>query len=180
MWKPNKTNSMIDILKATINDAEIIAKLGKQTFIESHGHSASETDIDTFVAKYYNTKTVAKEFDSDKVHYYIIKLNGLAVGFSKIELSSPNKNVADLNITKLARLYLLKEHYGQNLGATLFNFNIELSKAKKDKGIWLNVWVENQKAIIFYKKHGFKIVGKFDYQISETHSNPNHVMYLEY
>jgi len=171
---------MIEILKADVNDSELIARLGKQTFIESHGHSASKADVDTFITKYYTTKSVAKEFESPKVDYHLIKLNGLTVGFSKIELHSPNQNIDELNITKLARLYLLKEYYGQNLGATLFNFNIELSKTKKDKGIWLHVWVENKTAIRFYKKNGFKIVGSFEYQLSKTHSNPNHVMYLEY
>ena len=55
-----------------------------------------------------------------------------------------------------------------------------LSKKKQQKGIWLAVWVENKRAIKFYQKAGFKIVGKYDFQISKTHSNPNHIMYLKY
>ena len=171
---------MIQILNATVNDAELIAQLGKQTFIESHGHSASKVDIDAFLLKYYTIKAVADEFDHPRVEYNLIKYNQTVVGFSKIELSSPNENIIEQNVTKLARIYLLKEFYGQNLGATLFNFNLELSKTKNDKGIWLHVWVENEKAVRFYKKNGFKIVGEFDYRISKTHTNPNHVMYLEY
>jgi len=171
---------MIEIVKADVNDSELIAKLGKQTFIESHGHSASKVDINAFVLKYYTTKAVAKEFEDSNVIYHLVKFNDSVVGFSKIELNSPNENIDDSNITKLARLYLLNEYYGQNLGATLFKFNLELSKHKKNNGIWLHVWVENKKAIQFYKKNGFTIVGEYDYQLSETHSNPNHVMYLEY
>jgi ribosomal protein S18 acetylase RimI-like enzyme len=171
---------MINIIKATVNDADVIAQLGKQTFIESHGHSAQKADIDVFVAKYYNTLTVAKEFDNPMVEYHLIKLNGLAVGFSKIEISSPDNNIPEQHVTKLARLYLLDGYHGQNLGASLFNFNIDLSKTKNDKGIWLHVWVENKKAIRFYQKNGFKIVGEHDYEISKTHTNPNHVMYLKY
>jgi len=75
---------------------------------------------------------------------------------------------------------LLQEHYGKNLGADLFNFNILLSKKNKQKGMWLAVWTENQRAINFYTKNGFTIVGSYDFKISENHSNPNHIMYLEY
>jgi len=171
---------MIELVKANVNDSELIAKLGKQTFIESHGHSASKEDIDAFLLKYYTTKSVAEEFDNTNVIYHLVKFNSKFVGFSKIEFNSPNENVNDLGITKLARLYLLKDYYGLNLGASLFNFNIELSKHKKNKGIWLHVWVENENAIRFYKKNGFKVVGSYDYQLSKTHTNPNHVMYLEY
>jgi GNAT superfamily N-acetyltransferase len=171
---------MINILKATVNDAELIAQLGKQTFYESHGHSASAVDIDAFVLKHYTTNAVIKEFDNPKVEYNLITYNGNTVGFSKIEISSPDDNINEKNVTKLNRLYLLDSYHGKKLGATLFNFNIDLSKSKNDKGIWLHVWVENEKAVRFYKKNGFKIVGEYDYEISETHSNPNHVMYLEY
>jgi len=46
--------------------------------------------------------------------------------------------------------------------------------------MWLFVWTENHKAINFYKKAGFKIVGQHDFQISATHSNPNHQMLLTF
>ena len=42
---------MIKIIKATINHAELIAEIGKQSFWESHGESASKTDISTFISK---------------------------------------------------------------------------------------------------------------------------------
>ena len=114
------------------------------------------------------------------MQYHLIKYNKTIIGFSKIEINSPEANIKKQNITKLSRFYLLDEYHGKNLGTALFNFNVELSKSKHDKGIWLHVWVENKKAIRFYEKNGFKIVGEHNYEISKTHTNPNHVMYLEY
>ena len=74
---------MIEILKANVNDSELIAQLGKQTFIESHGHSASESEINTFISKYYTTKAVAKEFNNLNVIYHLVKYKNSVVGFSK-------------------------------------------------------------------------------------------------
>ena len=101
-------------------------------------------------------------------------------GFSKIVLNIPNTNIENANITKLDRFYLLKAFYGKKLGAELFDFNVKLAKKKEQKGIWLAVWVENLRAFNFYSKSGFKIVGKYDFQISSSHSNPNHIMYLTF
>jgi ribosomal protein S18 acetylase RimI-like enzyme len=171
---------MIEIVKANVSNANLIAQLGQQTFYESHGHSASKTDIDSFVLKYYNVNTLAEEFANPKVNYHIIKYNNTPVGFSKVELNSPNQNIPETNVAKLARLYLLEDYHGKNLGASLFDFIIKYSKEVGKTGIWLHVWVENKKAIKFYEKSGFNIVGKYDYEISKTHTNPNHVMYLEY
>lgn len=84
------------------------------------------------------------------------------------------------NVTKLERLYLLKEFYSLKLGLELFNFNLELSKQNNQAGMWLFVWKENQRAVSFYKKTGFKIIGNYDFKLTETHSNPNHQMLLMY
>jgi ribosomal protein S18 acetylase RimI-like enzyme len=46
--------------------------------------------------------------------------------------------------------------------------------------MWLFVWKENQRAIHFYKKAGFHIIGSYDFRLTETHSNPNHQMLLKY
>ena len=80
----------------------------------------------------------------------------------------------------MSRLYLLKDFFGLQLGKELFNFNIAFSKQHNQQGIWLAVWIENEHAINFYKKRGFNIIGKYDFRISATHTNPNHIMFLEY
>ena len=80
----------------------------------------------------------------------------------------------------MSRLYLLKAFYGLQLGKELFKFNIEFSKQHKQDGVWLAVWIENQRAIEFYRKMGFKIVGNYDFRISATHTNPNHIMFLPF
>lgn len=171
---------MVKIIKANSTHSNLIAELGKQTFFESHGHSASKKDIEDYISKTYRKELIIKEFENDNVHYHLIYCDGNIAGFSKIVLNTTNKNIEDSVITKLDRIYLLETFYGKKLGVELFNFNVKLSKANKQNGIWLAVWVENKKAIQFYQKMGFKIVGAFDFKISETHTNPNHIMYLEY
>jgi ribosomal protein S18 acetylase RimI-like enzyme len=80
----------------------------------------------------------------------------------------------------MERLYLLKEFYGLEIGLKLMKFNTELAKKKEQSGIWLEVWIKNFRAIKFYKKVGFEIVGEANFTVSKTHSNPNYIMYLEF
>lgn len=174
------TYTMIKIIKAEIEHCELIAKIGKQSFIESHGESASKSDIDVFISKTFTKEILLTQLSNPNIRYHLIYYNNNVAGYSKIELDSPNSNIQNKNVTKLERFYLLKEFYGQKLGLKLFEFNVELSKKNQQKGIWLAVWVENLRAIKFYTKIGFKIVGKYDFKISNTHSNPNHIMYLSF
>jgi len=112
--------------------------------------------------------------------FHIIYSNGQAAGYSKINLNTPYPLIPSANVTKLERLYLLKEFHGLKLGLALFEFITDFTKKQKQDGLWLFVWIENQRAVSFYKKSGFEIIGKADFKISETHSNPNHIMFLKY
>ncbi|WP_339873465.1 GNAT family N-acetyltransferase [Olleya marilimosa] len=171
---------MIKIIKATSEDSDLIATLGQQTFRESHGNSAPKEDIDRFILNTYNTDTIFKEFENKKALYHLLYYDNQLAGFSKIQLQTPNANISNENISKLDRIYLLEAFQGKQLGVKLLDFNIALSKQHNQNGLWLVVWVENKKAIQFYNKMGFKIAGAYNFNISKTHSNPNHVMFLEY
>lgn len=171
---------MYTIIKATLKDAQLLSIIGKEAFLVAHGHSAPKKDIDNYVNQNFNEENFKKELSDVKNEYYLIYSDAKIAGYSKVILNSKNENISSEDITLLSRLYLLEAFYGLNLGKELFNFNVSLSKENNQKGIWLAVWVENQRAISFYEKRGFVKVGKFDFKISETHYNPNHIMYLAF
>ena len=177
---PANYPTMILIKKANENDASLVAELAKTSFIESHGHSAQPGDINSYITKNYNDDSIREELLDSKNIYYIIYYNDEAAGYSKIVLNSPYTHSAIANISKLERFYLLKKFYNLNLGRRLLEFNIDLMKQNSQTGVWLYVWKENPKAINFYTRNGFRIIGSYNFKISESHSNPNHQMLLEF
>ena len=171
---------MITILTATPIDAKVLAELGKSTFLESHSHSASKKDIYNYVALKFSISEFERELKKQSNIYYILYYNEKPVGYSKIVFNVSDKNIPLKNVTKLERIYILEAYQKLKLGLELFTYNLNTSKKHNQSGMWLYTWIENQKAIAFYKKAGFKIVGGYDFKISDTHSNPNHQMFLDY
>ncbi len=171
---------MTSILQAIPHDSHLLSVIGRQSLIESHGHSASEKDINHYLDHNMSEEAYHQELIDPENLYHIIYADGIPAGYSKIILNSPRAEVQQQNITKLARIYILKEFYGQEIGKELFNYILDLSKQHQQAGMWLNVWTENHRAIAFYKKQGFEIIGRHDFEVSPTHFNPNHVMYLKY
>lgn len=171
---------MISIKKATINDAQLLSEISTKSFLTAHGHSAPKKDIDNYVAANFSAENFTSELKNTDNQYYIITHKNKIAGYSKVVFNQKNKNISKNNTTYMSRLYLLKEFYGLGLGKKLFDFNVQLCKNNKQTGIWLAVWVENKKAINFYKKIGFQKVGNFDFKISETHANPNHILFLDF
>jgi ribosomal protein S18 acetylase RimI-like enzyme len=171
---------MIQIEKPDINCAEELFMLAKKTFLQSHGHSAPEGDILNYINRHFNLESFKKELSDPSNLYHTLSSNDRIVGYSKIKLDQGIPALGESNITKLERIYLLDEAHGSGLGRNLFNFNIELAKQNKQAGIWLYTWVENHRAIAFYEKMGFAIIGSHNFKISETHANPNHQMFLAF
>jgi GNAT superfamily N-acetyltransferase len=170
----------VEIQKATINNTEVICTIGQKSFLSSHGKSASKKDIDTFILEHYNPGAISKELSNSINNYFLFFLNSTPLGFSNLQLNNPPSNLPFKNVAKLDRIYFLEETYGKGFGSELLQYNIEFSIKNKQQGIWLFTWVENDRAVNFYRRFGFKTIGKYDYKISETHANPNHVMYLEH
>jgi len=168
------------IKKANTTDIQTIINIGKVAFVESHSTSVPKEVLTHYLNQNFTIEKVKQELSDVNNSFHIIYNNDIPVGYSKICFNSRHPNIQLQKVTKLERLYLLKEYYGLKLGYQLFQFNVELSKKQYENGMWLFVWVNNDKAINFYKKTGFKIIGKHDFSLNENHSNPNHQMLLTY
>jgi ribosomal protein S18 acetylase RimI-like enzyme len=169
---------MISIVRAAINDHKLLSRLGRETFIASHGTSAAAHDINAYISEKYSEAAMLTELKNNNYLYHILYDNGEPAGFSKLLLRQAIDGHE--NTSKLERLYLQQDYYGLGLAQELLNYNITLSKQHGDQGMWLYVWTGNSRAVAFYHKVGFKIVGNHDFPISAKHSNPNHRMLLLY
>lgn len=171
---------MINFKKTNLEDVHLLSEISKQSFIASHGHSASIEDIEQYIKQNFSIEILQNEIKDTNTIFHFIYDNTTVAGYSKIVLDEDLPILNKQKVTKLSRLYLLPEYKGKGIGLPLLDFNIQFSKNKKQQGMWLFVWKENHGAVNFYLKNNFKIVGSYDFKISETHTNPNHVMSLTF
>ena len=171
--------STVVISRAGPGDVDEMQSMVQQTLLESHGHSASAADMASYVERNMSREPLLKELTDERNWFYVLYEDGVLAGYAKIIFDCQNPNIASPHVTKLERIYLLRSHYGRSLAQQLFDHLIHVMQAHEQEGVWLNVWIENPRAIAFYRKNGFAIVGKYDFVVSETHSNPNHVMYKD-
>jgi diamine N-acetyltransferase len=171
---------MISIKKATVNDYQPIINIGRVSVEEAHRGSCSAEDMQVFLNNNYSAEVITAELKDENNIYHIIYVDKVPAGFSKIVLNAAHPNIQQRNVTKLDRIYLLKEFVGLKLGYKLLSFNIELSKTNQQAGIWLFTWVNNVRAVNFYKRAGFTIAGSHNFKVTKTHYNLNHHMFLVY
>ncbi len=171
---------MISVKKATERDCNSIAAIGKISIAESHRDSCSAEVMNEFLERNYNSDVIKAELNDIDNIYYIINYKDKPVGFSKINLNAKHPNIVTGNVAKLDRIYLLKEFYGLKLGLELLNFNIELSRTNDQSGMWLYTWIGNVRAVNFYQKAGFTIIGSHKFYVTKTHYDESHQMFLKF
>jgi ribosomal protein S18 acetylase RimI-like enzyme len=169
---------MVTITRATQKDYDPIARIGKVSVGEAHKDAAPAEIMNPFLERNYNNDAIKEELSDANNIYYLINYKEQPVGFSKIVLNEGHPNIIAKNVTKLDRIYLLREYFGLKLGLQLLNFNIELAKNNNQSGIWLYTWTGNNRAISFYQRAGFTIIGSHKFYVSDTHYNMNHHMFL--
>lgn len=171
---------MIEIVTPDKNYAQALAILGKQTFLESHGTSASAKDLKEYTESKYTASVFEEELANPNFIFRIALINNQPAGYSKI---IPNAVCPDATLNKhakLERLYVLESFFPMKIGQLLFDINVDIAKQHHHNGMWLNVWTENKRAFRFYEKNGFRIAGETLFRISATHSNPNYLMVKEF
>ena len=170
---------MVTIKRADESHASLLSEVAILSFNESHGNSAKPQDIKYFTDEKYNIQALTSALNNPDNNYYLIYYENRLAGFTNLIYNSPYDDSIITNIAKLERIYVLKEFYNLKLGYQLLEFNINIAREHNQKAIWLFVWTENERAMKFYMKSGFKINGSGKFKISETHANPNHRLYLE-
>ncbi|MEP6747419.1 MAG: GNAT family N-acetyltransferase [Bacteroidota bacterium] len=171
---------MITIKRASPDDAALLAEIAIKAFIETHETGVPADSLASYLATKLTDKTIKEELSDIENIFYIIYYDEQPAGYSKIIFNKVYPLIETHSVTKMERLYLLKSFHDLKLGASLFSFNTDVSKNAGQQGMWLYVWKINERAIRFYTKAGFTPIASEDFIISETHSNPNHIMYLKY
>jgi diamine N-acetyltransferase len=63
---------MVSIIKAEVKDYKTIADIGLQTFLESHGNSASAADIENYTNQKYSYEQVKQELADPKNIFHLL------------------------------------------------------------------------------------------------------------
>jgi ribosomal protein S18 acetylase RimI-like enzyme len=144
---------------AAAADAAPLTELSRRTFLATYAHRNTPADMDLYLAQ---SLTVAQwmEILSRPEHAVLLleDEDGLA-GYAEVRQGFTPSCVMTEAPIELSRLYVATERLGRGLGGLLLQGCIREALARGGTGLWLGVWQENTRAIAFYRRAGFAIVG---------------------
>lgn len=164
---------MNTIVKASTEaEAVIISLLGRVTFTETFGHLFSDkNDLLEYTERTFNVKKIKNSLKNPNNVYWLAYVNDLPVGYAKLKLDSPSEFLDKDNVCQLQKIYVLQDFLSQKVGFSLQDALLKEAKLMDRAYVWLSVLQENERAIRFYLKNGFDLVGKHGFQIGKEHFN---------
>lgn len=151
---------MITIRRANINDAELLADMGRQTFSDTFSGTCTDDDMQQFLEQYYNLPQVTRELSDEDDYYFIALYNDTPAGYLRVKESDSAIPLVKLyHSIELKRIYVLREFQAKKIGAALMQFAFDFAVERNYRVMYLSVWEHNVKAKTFYKKWGFLNTG---------------------
>jgi ribosomal protein S18 acetylase RimI-like enzyme len=161
---------MIKISKAKSKDFETIQAIAKMTWPVAYNEILSKAQLDYMLDKMYSFETLSDDLNYKEHHFYMATENDTCLGFTSIE-----HNYLKKEVTRIHKLYILPNTQGKGIGKCLVDAIVNFALEQKSTSITLNVNRFN-KAVAFYEKIGFDIIGEEDIEIGNGYLMEDYMM----
>ncbi len=145
----------IQIRAAGIEDAGLIRKIARETFMETYGEMNTPENMESYLQSQFSEENILQEFQSNHARFFLAYLDGVPVAFTKVRDDRKAKKLEQVKALEIQRIYVLLEYQGFSLGKAMLDMIKLLAHQEGYQTIWLQVWQKNNKAIRFYQKAGF-------------------------
>ena len=153
-----ETTASIHIRLAAPADAELLADLGARTLRATFGPDKSEAQA-AYLALTFSPEAKSGDLADPQAIVLIAEVHDSAAAYARLRFGYSPPGVGGGAPMEIARFYADAPWVGRGVGKTLMESCLDIARDKGCDVVWLDVWEKNLRAIAFYAKWGFKVVG---------------------
>jgi ribosomal protein S18 acetylase RimI-like enzyme len=162
----------LDISTATAHDAAALAACAAITFPLACPPDSPSEDIQRHIDTQLSAERFAETIALPGRTILCIREEHRIAGWSMVVLDQPTDAdvLAALSISpivELSKFYVRPDHHGRGSAGALMAATLDLAGESGRPGVWLGVNQENARAIRFYTKNGFRIVGTKRFRLGD-------------
>ena len=136
-----------------------MAQLAERTFRETFTVGNDPADVALHCAASFGPGIQAREIEDPDRVTIVADEDGELIGFAQLRLRAPKACVCAERPSELYRLYVSSRWHGRGVAQQIMDeVKATAARAGSDR-IWLGVWEHNPRALAFYRKYGFEVVG---------------------
>jgi ribosomal protein S18 acetylase RimI-like enzyme len=152
------------IRRATPSDAAALAAFAAVVFPLGCPET-DPADLAAYIACELTPERFVALLDDPNILILLAESSQRIVAYMVIALRSPHPHLTAPAPAEFRKLYLDPAYHGTGLSSALTHCAISILNAEGPRPIWLSVFSENSRAIVFYKKWDFRIVGPLEFVV---------------
>lgn len=161
----------IDLRRATPADAGRVAAFAATAFSDTFASQNRPEDMAAYLASAFGEPQQRAELIDPRCTVFLAERDGEIVGYAMLRDGSPPPCVHDASAIEIARLYAGQRWIGAGIGALLMQRCLVEAASRGRRTIWLGVWERNVRAIGFYQRWHFSIVGSLPFLLGSDRQN---------
>ena len=144
---------------ARADDSPALARLSRETFVETFGHLYRPEDLNYFLDDHKTIDAWDETLSDPDARVHVAEDSGAMVGYCKIGLvPSLEYDCTGKSVTELKELYFRGTHQGTGMAPVLMDWALDQARKARADEVILSVWNENVRAQRFYQRYGFSKV----------------------
>ncbi len=152
-------------------DAADLSKLAGKLFVQTYAGKIPAKELELYVTENFRCSKQLAELQDNTVTTLVVEHAGDLVGYAQVRKRAIPVEIDSNVVMELSRIYMDKFCHGQGIGKQLLIKVMDVLETLSCEQIWLGVWEKNLRAISFYKKHGFSVVGTQKFYIGNESYN---------
>ena len=155
------------IRRAVPQEALAVADLAARTFVDAFGPDNQPEDVRTHLARYCSPSTLQRELADPSWTTLVAESAAGLVGYAQLRDAAPPVPVGAEPACQLYRFYLERDRRGTGLARRLMAAALDDARARGARALWLTTWDRNGRALAFYQRSGFEVVGTTTFTVGE-------------
>jgi len=145
--------------RATAADVAALTELSRRTFIDTYAAHNHPEHLDLYLRQSLTEADWRAELSTPGSVVLLAEAADALVGYTQVRQGFVPDCVRTRVPVELARIYVAREFQGSGVGGVLMAGALEEAALREGTGLWLGVWQKNERAIAFYRRWQFEIVG---------------------
>ena len=155
----------LKFVKLNSGDVKKLEQISKQTYYNAFSQENSLENMRAYLESSLSEEKLLEELKESNSEFYFAEINQRLIGYLKINFDAAQTDLYDRNAMELERIYVIKEFQGKNYGQKLLNKILGIAKKNEMDYLWLGVWEKNERAIRFYERNGFSVIGSHPFRM---------------
>ncbi len=151
-------------------DAFALAVIGAATFVEAFAAFIPGEAILAHCRAKHTEAAYTTFFEGEQTRGWIAEVagGGGPVGYALLTAPEFSESLARARDLELRRLYLFSRFHGGGAGRQMMELAVAAAVAQRAERLLLGVHPENQRALAFYKRTGFRQIGERRFHVGPS------------